>query len=175
MNVSAVGHPYTYTHTLSFSGCISCGETFCNTPQNDDVTSNNNNNNTTTKKSKKNVHIETHLTIWHSVHNIFISYFFPLFSGFSFRFIFAAFDMMDERRWEEGYNLYWSNLYWTSTCTLNIDDIIVKLCIFWAVYISLRYTKCNVLYWTKGCMISSEIECAPPNSKYNLITLFESL
>lgn len=178
MNVSAVGHPYTYTHTLSFSGCISCGETFCNTPRNDDVTSNNNNNNTTTKKRKKRKKVHTSKHIWPSGTRCIIF----LFHIFFYFFLVSLFGSFSRR------SIWWMRdggkkdticidrmPYWTSTCTLNIDDIIVKLCIFWTVYISLRYTTCNVLHWTKGCMISSEIECAPPNSKYNLITLFESL
>lgn len=86
-------HPYTQTQL----GYISCGETVRNTPQNDDVTSNNNNN-ATQKKSEKSTpskYTFDHLAL--GVHNIFISYFFPLFFSFplSIHFLVVRCDVLE--------------------------------------------------------------------------------
>lgn len=106
------------------SGYISCGETFRNTPQNDDVTSNNNNNNYNNKRiEKKNtLHIKIHLTIWRSVCIIFVFHiFFHIFFWvFLFPFIyFVAFNVMSDDGGKED-EMYWSN---TALNTLMISSL----------------------------------------------------
>lgn len=114
-------HTYMYWHPyfalyLSLFSCISCGETFQNTPQNDDVTS---------EKKKT-----THLTIWRSMCIIFL---FHIFFNFFFRFSFHHFLPFAVVCDDGGNGDVWSidrmpNMHMHA----EYDDIIVKLCIFCA-------------------------------------------